>query len=443
MLVTAQEQVILINEELIKLARCPRCAGNTPEQGERGRLKAIESDYVCLTCGTAYAAIDANLQQTDLPLDDVTLLPRSGYIDLTAPEEMGQATHYLDDEFEHELDYEHISLPFLGAKVRLNILRDLLKPTKSDTALEVGCGNGKFCYWNRDRFGTIVGLDAAPLFAEESLNQIPLVRGDVRHLPFAPASFDKIFSIDLLEHLPPEAIDSFFTELARVLKPNGQIMIYSNTREMGKLWPIIKFEKRIARFFSEKGIFDFTRDDLRKSDHIKAIRTFSELEKAVGKAGFSIEGKIFWNGVFQGFIDNIVIKAGEYAVRQGIRARLSRRDARRKRDEQSVKGRLSRATTGLSNDWADGGGMQRMKMEADENKALRQAEKVALEAEQSAEENSAIDLAVRRSLKRSITSSRSLPILALLHLLTWLQQLDIILFGKMQTGPYFILLKRK
>ena len=84
-----------------------------------------------------------------------------------------------------------------------------------------------------------------------------------------------------------------------------------------------------------------------------------------------------------------------------------------------------------------------MKMEVEENQAVKQAEKVALEAEQSAEENSAIDLAVRRSLKRSLTKRKSGPVLLGLRFLTFLQQLDIIFFGRLRTGPYFVVLKRK
>ena len=438
-----REQRDLINEQLLQLIRCPRCVGDKVSERERGRLKSLGNDFVCTICQTHYNGYDATLGEART-LDDASILPRPGYVDLSLPEEIvGQPTLYLQEEFEHELDYEHISLPFLGAKVRNDLLHKLLRPGKTDLALEVGCGNGKFCYWNRKRFGTVVGLDAAPLFADEALNDIPLVRGDVRRLPFAPASFDKIFSIDLLEHLPAEGIAPFFSELARVLKPGGRVLIYSNTREMGRFAPIIRLERKIARFFSEHGVFDFTRDDLRKSDHIKALRTFDDLEKALGLAGFTIENKIFWNGVFQGLVDNIVIKLGEYLVRQSVRLQLSRREAQRKREGRSVRSRLSSATTGLTNDWADGGGLQRMQSEVDENKAVRQAEKVAMQAELNAEENSAIDLQVRRYLKRSITSTRSKPVLVALYLLTWLQQLDIILFGRFRTGPFFVVLRQK
>jgi SAM-dependent methyltransferase len=312
----------------------------------------------------------------------------------------------------------------------------MLKPSKNDIALEVGCGNGKFCFWNRQLFGTVVGVDAATLFAEEALEDIPLVRGDVRLLPFAPASFDKIFSIDLLEHLPASGIAPFFSEINRVLKPGGLVFIFSNTREKGKLWPVISFEKRVAGYFVQKGIFDFKRDELRKSDHIKAITTFEELEDAVKKGGFRLEQKVFWNGVFQGLVDNIIIKGGEYLMRRRVRRHL---DARKK-GHNTPASRLAAGTTGISSDWADGG-----KPRTKENEKPEKRTKVELEAEKVAEDarrNNEIDLAIRRSMKRQIGNKKSGGLYYILSAFTSLMKLDIRLFGKMRTGPYFILIRK-
>ncbi len=435
----------MISEKLLEVARCPRCSAVAGNDRERGRLEPVEGGVVCSTCGLSYGAFSES-GADDPAVSEGKTLPRRGYLDLLPRATVGAQTRYLEDEFEHDLDYEHVSLPLLGAAVRNSILRKLLKPGKRDLALEVGCGDGRFCYWNRGRFGNVIGVDAAPLFAQEVLDAIPLVRGDGRQLPFAPASFDKIFSLDLLEHLPPDGIAPFFAELSRVLKPGGRIFIFSNTREMGRLWPVIRLEKRIAAFFTRRGMFDFRRDELRKSDHIKAIATWDELESFVAGAGFKIERKIFWNGVFQGLVDNIIIKLGEYAVRRAVRLQMQRhRQTSRKREEaanKDVRTRLSSATTGLTADWADGGGLDRMRQEVESNRVTRQAEKVAAEAEEAHEENAAIDLAVRQNLKRNITRTRRGPVVVVLKGLTLLMRLDIVLFGRWRTGPYFILLKK-
>jgi hypothetical protein len=260
-------------------------------------------------------------------------------------------------------------------------------------------------------------------------------------LPFASASFDKIFTIDVLEHLSLDGIAPFFAELNRVLKPGGQVFIFSNTREMGKLAPIMKFERRIATFFARRGIFDFKRDELRKSDHIKALRTFDELVAAVNQGGFRLEKKVFWNGVFQGLVDNIIIKSAEYFLRRRVQKRIEVQAKRMKEANQSVKSRLSAGTIGITADWADGGMPRLYEAEkAAESKSMveREAEKVAKDAEKTA----AIDLAIRKSLKSSMKLRKGGGYLVVLRSLTLLMKLDILFFGRMQTGPYFIVIRK-
>ncbi len=436
----------MITEKLLEVARCPRCVATAGTDRERGRLEIVDGGFVCKTCDLAYGAF-SNSGKEEPVVAEGRKLPRRGYIDLLPRLEVGQQSRYLEDEFEHELDHEHISLPLLGAKVRNDLLRKMLQPAKKDIALEVGCGDGRFCYWNRKKFGTVIGVDVAPLFAHEALDEIGLIRGDGRQLPFAPESFDKVFSLDLMEHLPLDGIEPFFTELGRVLKPDGRIFVFSNTREMGRLWPVIKLQKRVAGFFSKRGIFDFHRDELRKSDHLKAVKTWEELEYFVNRAGFTIEKKVFWNGVFQGLVDNIIIKAGEYGVRRVVRFQLDRqRKANKAHEEASskdIRTRMASATTGLTSDWADGGGLERLKAEVEGNKVTHQAAKVAAEAEEIHEENAAIDLAVRKNLKSSFARRKSGPMVLVLRILTFMMQLDIWLFGKWQTGPFFIILKKQ
>jgi SAM-dependent methyltransferase len=439
----------MISSELLELVRCPVCLLDT-KQGKRpnnpgtGLLQPHMDGFKCTSCGTPYVSFSQpphSKKQILIPVDDSSLLPRRGYLDLQPPEAFAEQTKYLEEEFEHEIDHENISLPLLGAKVRNDLLRKMLAPKLLETALEVGCGNGKFCYWNRKLFKTVVGVDAAPLFANEALDKVSLVRGDVRLLPFADGAFDKIFSIDVLEHLPAEGIAPFFAELNRVLKPGGIAFIFSNTREMGRLAPIMRFEKKIARYFSDKGVFDFKRDELRKSDHIKALKTFEDLQSAIMQGGFKLEKVIFWNGVFQGLVDNIIIKAGEYAMRRAVRKRVNRQAEQNYGENSTVVSRLSAATTGISGEWADASRANVRNEDNRENVSAVQleAEKTAAEAQQ----NAAIDLVVRKTLKKRLAYRPNSPIILFLRLLTGLMKLDIILFGKLRTGVFFITIQKK
>jgi ubiquinone/menaquinone biosynthesis C-methylase UbiE len=54
--------------------------------------------------------------------------------------------------------------------------------------------------------------------------RVQVVQADLHQLPFAYESFDFIYSIGVLHHLPdPEAA---FQSLLRYLKPNGETQIY-------------------------------------------------------------------------------------------------------------------------------------------------------------------------------------------------------------------------
>ena len=60
--------------------------------------------------------------------------------------------------------------------------------------------------WNRDWGATAVGIDITPFFAEESRRNVDLLLADLRKLPFADGTFTKAYSLDVLEHLSPEAL---------------------------------------------------------------------------------------------------------------------------------------------------------------------------------------------------------------------------------------------
>lgn len=97
-----------------------------------------------------------------------------------------------------------------------------------DWVLDAGCGAGRFAEIAASRGGHLVALDssAAVDAAAETLAGYPnvdVVQGDLANPPFAPASFDRVFSIGVLQHTP----DPYAT-LASVLslcRPDGRFAI--------------------------------------------------------------------------------------------------------------------------------------------------------------------------------------------------------------------------
>jgi SAM-dependent methyltransferase len=102
--------------------------------------------------------------------------------------------------------------------------------------LDVGCGNGSYYqplvhYYSAD--GSMldyhgVDMSAGMLKNHLAFSKHPLLVGDAQILPYADNSFDVVMANHMLYHVPD--IDKAITEFRRVLKPDGALMIATNSQ---------------------------------------------------------------------------------------------------------------------------------------------------------------------------------------------------------------------
>jgi SAM-dependent methyltransferase len=231
----------------------------------------------------------------------------------------------------------------------------------------------------------MVGNDPATMFADAAITSIELTQADSRNLPFADNVFDKAFSLDVLEHFPIDVIDAYLAEQARVLKPGGRFLAMSNTREKSTLQPLVNLSRWIGRQFVKAGVYDFEREKLRKSDHIKALETWEDVLAAFERAGLKPVKVVFWNSVFTSFVEHVLMKLGE---------------AWAGRSKQGDK----RAKSAVISDGTDR------------------------------------EIRARRRLRGQL--DRKGGLYYLLNFITWMMELDLHLFGKLHSGSYFIVVEK-
>jgi SAM-dependent methyltransferase len=110
---------------------------------------------------------------------------------------------------------------------------------RGKTALEIGCGIGRFARRMVEDFGQYIGADVSPeMIRKASSYELPRATfqvvsgGDLRGI--ADFSVDFVFSFAVFQHVPDkEAIFSYFAETARVLRPGGVFRLH-----MKGLWTL-------------------------------------------------------------------------------------------------------------------------------------------------------------------------------------------------------------
>jgi len=108
------------------------------------------------------------------------------------------------------------------------------------TVLDLGCGEGRHAFEAYRRGADVVAVDwgvaevettkrwlgaiaeagEAGRAADGTAARFEVVRGDLLHLPFPDASFDRVMASEVLEHIPDDV--TAMAEIFRVLRPGGR-----------------------------------------------------------------------------------------------------------------------------------------------------------------------------------------------------------------------------
>ena len=241
-----------------------------------------------------------------------------GYLDLRPREQFAEQTKYLDEALHADARHASVSPPLLGSKVRNDTLRQFLKLDRSDRVLDLGCGSGRTLVWNAGAAQTMAGLDISPFFAREALDRVDLLLGDLRRLPFADGTFTKAWSLDVLEHLSPESLRDMLREANRVLAPGGALFIYTHVRKNGRLAGGTRAVNKFARALERRGWLDLTQERLRKSDHINPLADHDDLARVVAGAGFRIERIRYYTPIVGAFVENVIARGAEQAMTRRV-----------------------------------------------------------------------------------------------------------------------------
>ena len=104
----------------------------------------------------------------------------------------------------------------------------ILKENGMKRVLDAGCGDGRLVYEARKAGFDAAGMDiyAQSLhFAKAYSPEAEFAEGDIAAMPFPDASFDAVACSGVLEHVEPDKATKALSEMKRVLRPGGIVII--------------------------------------------------------------------------------------------------------------------------------------------------------------------------------------------------------------------------
>ncbi len=111
-------------------------------------------------------------------------------------------------------------------RICFGLLDEFLGGQRDLEILDVGCGTG-YNLTHLSRYGRAHGVDMSPEALEfcrqRGVDQVTL--HDADRLPFGDQAFDLVTAFDVIEHIEDD--EGALLEFGRVLKPGGQLLIYT------------------------------------------------------------------------------------------------------------------------------------------------------------------------------------------------------------------------
>ena len=123
---------------------------------------------------------------------------------------------------------------------KLSALEHVRALPKDSLILDVGSGRGLWPFSLAELGYKVIGIDYAKSVVEKNNSEVKFrglagrirfMEADALDIPFEDASFDAVTDFGLLQHLDPSDWHTYVTELSRVLKPGGLLMLVALSRE--------------------------------------------------------------------------------------------------------------------------------------------------------------------------------------------------------------------
>ncbi len=150
------------------------------------------------------------------------------------------------------------------------VIDRFLPPSPGDFVMDVGCGSGVIANHLAERGAEVIAVDGNPsaiAFAQKQFpsEKIHFVNGLVDEVFEAGRPVDKIYCLEVIEHVYYDQVLKMLRAFHTLLKPGGRVFL--TTPNYASLWPVIEFAcdklQKTATMRGEQHVCHFTPKRLR------------------------------------------------------------------------------------------------------------------------------------------------------------------------------------
>jgi ubiquinone/menaquinone biosynthesis C-methylase UbiE len=206
--------------------------------------------------------------------------------------------------------------PVLSAGVKAKMVSRMLGLKRGDFVLDLGSGAGKFATHFAREGASVCGVDMAPFFLKSAIDSVSLVLGDLRRLPLRNGATSKAYSLDVLEHLDESGVREVLLEARRAVTKDGRIFVYTHAMESSKIASFQRGVNTFAKRLGKMGLVDSDKEAMRKSDHINAIKSHEHFDEIAKSAGLKVRERVYYNVFAKAVVEDLALKMLEQRMRK-------------------------------------------------------------------------------------------------------------------------------
>ncbi|MCD9853344.1 methyltransferase domain-containing protein [Epilithonimonas sp. JDS] len=154
----------------------------------------------------------------------------------------------------------------------------LLNLKNDDKILDIGCGTGNYTIALSEKGLDFIGIEPSEKMLNEAKSKsenVNWVLGNAEHLPFENKSFDSAIATLTIHHW--KNLENGFSEVFRILKNEGQFLIFTSTSEqMKNYWLNHYFPEMMKKSIAQMPSFETIKNNLQNTGfEIKNIEKYN------------------------------------------------------------------------------------------------------------------------------------------------------------------------